>query len=64
MLNYLQQILFILLCYFVTEISGGPFTSIDKLYKPNMDNNMPSKVWEVITYLFPSFNGVTIEVWE
>ena len=27
-------------------------------------NHMPSKVWDEITYPFPNFNGVTIEVWE
>ena len=25
---------------------------------------MPSKVWDEITYPFPNFNGVTVEVWE
>ena len=25
---------------------------------------MPNKVWDVITYPFPNFNGATIEVWE
>ena len=26
--------------------------------------NMPSKVWDEITYPFPNFNGCTAEVWE
>ena len=25
---------------------------------------MPSKVCDEITYLFPNFNGATVEVWE
>ena len=25
---------------------------------------MYSKVWDEITYPFPNFNGVTVEVWE
>ena len=30
-----------------------------------MDNNhMPSKVWYEIIYLFPNFNGATVDLWE
>ena len=29
-----------------------------------MSNHMPRKLWNEITYPFPNFNGVTIEVWE
>ena len=25
---------------------------------------MPSKLWDEMTYSFPNFNGVTVEVWE
>ena len=27
-------------------------------------NHMPRKVWDEIIYLFPNFNGATVEVWE
>ena len=29
-----------------------------------ISNHMPNKVWVEITYLFPNFNGATVEVWE
>ena len=29
-----------------------------------ISNHMPSKMWIVITYPFPNFNGCTSEVWE
>ena len=29
-----------------------------------MNNHMPSKMWNNITYRFPNFNGTTVEVWE
>ena len=25
---------------------------------------MPNIVWDEITYIFPNFNGATVEVWE
>ena len=28
-----------------------------------INNHMPSKVWDVITYPFQNFNGCTVEVW-
>ena len=27
-------------------------------------HNIPSKMWDKITYPFPYFNGCTVEVWE
>ena len=27
-------------------------------------NHMPGKIWDGITYLFPNFNGSTVEIWE
>ena len=33
-----------------------------KYFHPS--NQMPSKVWDEITYPFPNFNGATVEVWE
>ena len=29
-----------------------------------MNNYIHYKVWDEITYLFPNFNGATVEVWE
>ena len=29
-----------------------------------ISSHVPSKVWDVITYSFPNFNGCTLEVWE
>ena len=29
-----------------------------------IDNHMPGKVWDEITYAFPNFHGCTTEVWE
>ena len=29
-----------------------------------ISNNMPSKAWDEITYLFPNFKSCTVEVWE
>ena len=40
---------------FITE---SPFTNKEKL------DHMPSKVWDEITYPFPSFNGCNVELWE
>ena len=28
------------------------------------DEPMANKVWDGITYLYPNFNGATVEVWE
>ena len=43
----------------------------DSLYKhglpfipPWISNDMSSKVWDEITYLYPNLNGSTVEVWE
>ena len=29
-----------------------------------VSNQMPSKVWDEITYTFPNFNGSAVEMWE
>ena len=42
-----------------------PFYQHDLASIPTrISNHMVSKVWGVITYLFPNFNGCTVEVWE
>ena len=46
----------------VKWILGPHFSNIN--FNPIFDNHMPSKVWDDITYLFPNFNGCTIDVWE
>ena len=40
---------------------GARFTSMDYLLPLH---GLLSKVWDEITYLFPNFNGATVEVWE
>ena len=44
---------------------GGPFTNNGSTLIPAwISNNMPSKMWDEITYSYPNFNGCTVEVWE
>ena len=33
-------------------------------FNPSLDQYMPNKVWDKISYPFPNFNGSTVEVWE
>ena len=41
-------------------LSPSPLTSIPAW----ISNHMPSRVVDQVTYPFPNFNGVTVEVWE
>ena len=41
-----------------------PSLASEELILAWISNHIPSKVWDEITYLFPNFNGCTIEVWE
>ena len=46
-------------------ISGTPFPARDwLLILTRMNNYMPSKVWDGITYPFPNFNVSTVEFWQ
>ena len=58
-----------------TQILQGYLTGTDKvkstgapfgltLILPGISNYIHYKVWDEITYPFPNFNGVTIEVWD
>ena len=42
------------------EVMWGTLTLIPAW----ISNYIPSKVWDEITYPFPNFNGVSVEVWE
>ena len=43
----------------------GPFSSQGLTLIPTwISNQMPNKVNDEITYIFPNFNCVTVEVWE
>ena len=33
-------------------------------FKPGIDKQMPIRLWDEITYLFPNFNGHSVDVWE
>ena len=42
----------------------GPLLPTLNLIPTWKSNKVPSKVWDESTYLFPNFNGATVEVWE
>ena len=52
--------------YCLLLIPGATFTNKHglTLIPAWICNNIHYKVWDEITYLFPNFNGVTVEVWE
>ena len=39
-------------------------TWINFNHRMYINNHMPSKMWDEITYPFANFNGATVEVWE
>ena len=46
-------------------VVSGPFYSHGLyLILAWINNNMPRKIWDEITYLFPNVNGATGEIWQ
>ena len=47
----------------ITIESWGPFYQ-HLLIPAWISNDMPSKVWDKITYRFPNLNDSTVEIWK
>ena len=55
-----------MLYYSIHDASNreGPFFLTPNKFNPSINNHIPSKMWDEISYLFPNFNCATVEVWE
>ena len=50
--------------HWVNRIFMGPLLLTETLIPAWINNHMPSKMWDEISYPFPNFNSYTVEVWE
>ena len=59
----IREICFINISGAETETFQDPFYKHRLTFIPSwINNHIPSKVWDEITYAFPNFNGCTVEV--